>query len=372
MAATDLTPIELIALDVARADMQYVTTSLIGLPSAAAAAEVALLQYGAMAAYEAQLHLEKTLGWRLSAKWDADTAKAARMAGKFFADNKRNLDGVVIHFDQLLWANHGAFFPARRRGRILDFLRDNLSVVTLDASPYTSLVSAHYLTGLEPDQTGDLGTVGSAIGRLSVGVGNIACQLLQGSDIDVHQHGSIPPFEWFDGKSEVALPRLFGGELNPSLAAALLTVQSSSSSAVHSVSRSLCKWCEAAARKHRFIALFQSMTALELMRRDGVKASRSREMAEFLEEPESLWMLKQANLRNGLVHLGLQDIASRLGPESTLDDAIRAYTGQGPDAFADRVLHHLARLSSILTTWLLSPTTDGRSFLDALHPAPPA
>lgn len=370
MAATDFTPIEAIALDVARADMHYVTTSFIGLPSTAAAAEVALMQYGAMAAYEAQLHFEKTLGWRLFADWDTDTAKAARMAGKFFADTKRNLDGVVVHFDQLLRANHGAFFPARRRGRIFDFMRDDLSVVTLNASPYTSLVSAHYLTGLEPDQAGDLETVGPAIGRLSVGVGNVAGQLLEGSNIDLHQQGPVPPFEWFDGKSKVALPRLFGGELNPSLAAALLTVQSSSSSAVQSVSRSLCDWCEAAARKHRFVSLFQSMTALELMRRDGMTASQSREMAEFLEDPESLWMLRQAKLRNGLVHLGLQDIAPGLGSGSTINDAVRAYTSQDPEAFADRVLRHLTRLNSILTTWLLTPTADGHSFLNALHPAP--
>ncbi len=50
MTQTHLSPIEVIALDIARADMHYVATSLIGLPSAAAAAEIALLQYGVMSA----------------------------------------------------------------------------------------------------------------------------------------------------------------------------------------------------------------------------------------------------------------------------------------------------------------------------------
>lgn len=72
------------------------------------------------------------------------------------------------------------------------------------------------LTGLAPEQVGDLSTVGPAIGRLSIGVGNVAAALLNDSGIDLHQHGPVPPFRWFDGKSTVALPRLFGGELDPS------------------------------------------------------------------------------------------------------------------------------------------------------------
>ncbi|MEX5265893.1 hypothetical protein RF640_17900 [Kocuria sp. CPCC 205231] len=369
MTPSDLAPIETIALDIARADMHYVATSLLGL-SSTAAAEIALLQYGAMAAYEAQLHFEKALGWRLSAEWDADTARAARMSGKFFADTKRNLEGVVTHFEELLQANHGAFFPPNRRGRLFDFLRDDLSVVTLDGSPYTSLVSAHYLAGLRPEQVGDLATVSPAVGQLSVGIGNVAGILLQNSAIAPHRHGPIPPFRWFDGKSRVALPRLFGGELDPPLAAALLTVQSTSSSALQSVSRSLCSWCEAAARKHRFIALFQSLTALEIMRRDGFRSARSTDIMTFLDDPESVWILGQSRLRNGLVHLGLQDIASHLGPGSSIDDAIRAYTGLEPDAVAARTLNHLTRFVSLLTAWMLSPTADGSLFLAALRPAP--
>lgn len=111
MTPTNLPSIQVIALDIARADLRYVATSLIGLPPSAGSAEIALLQYGVMSAYEAQLHFEKTMDWHLSADWDADTAKAARMSGKFFADSRRNLDGVVAHFDELLSANHGAFFP---------------------------------------------------------------------------------------------------------------------------------------------------------------------------------------------------------------------------------------------------------------------
>jgi hypothetical protein len=371
MTPANLDPIEVIALDIARADMHYVATSLIGLPHSAVAAEIALLQYGTMTAYEAQLHFEKTLGWNLSADWDAGTAKAARMSSKFFADTNRHFEGVVTHFDQLLQANHGAFFPADRRGRFFDFLRDDLSVVTLDGNPYTSLISAHFLTGLGPDQVGDFATVGSAIRQLSTGVGNVAGALLYSSGIDMHQHVPVPPFSWLDGKSKVAMPRLFGGELDPSLAAALLTVQSIASSAVRSVSRSLCGWCEAAAQKHRFVALFQSLTALDIMRRNGVRAPQAAEMMAFLDDPESVWVLGQSKLRNGLVHLGLQDIASSLGPGTSTDDAVLAYTGERPNVVAGRVLNHLTRFVDVLTAWTLSPTADGNSFLAALRPAPP-
>lgn len=370
MTAKNLDPMEVVALDIARADMHYVATSLIGLPFSAAAAEVALLQYGTMAAYEAQLHFGKTLGWHLETHWDPGTAKAARMSGKFFADTKRNLQGVVTHFEELLQANHGAFYPPDRRGRLFDFLRDDLSVVMLDGSPYTNLVSAHYLTGLGPEQVGDLETVGPFIGRLSTGVGNVAAVLLNDSGIDSHQHGPVPPFEWFDGKSRVALPRLFGGELDPSLAAALLTIHSASSSAVQSVSRSLCAWCEAAARKHRFVTLFHCLTALDIMRKNGGQASQSAEMMAFLEHPESVWILGQSKLRNGLVHLGLQDIAAGLNDESTVDDAVRAYTGHDSDTVAVRVVNHLTQFVDHLTAWMLSPTLDGNLFLAAMHPAP--
>jgi len=274
--------------------MHYVATSLIDLPPSPGAAEIALLQYGVMAAYETQRHFEKTRDWHLSANWDTDRAKAARMSGKFFADGQRNLDGVVTHFDELLRANHGAFFPPKRRGRLFDFLREDLSVVTSAGRPYTNIVSAHYLAGLGPDEVGDVATVGPAIGRLSTGVGNVAGALLEGSSIAWHEHGPIPHFLWLDGKSRVALPRLFGGELDPSLAAALMTVQCISVSALHSRSRSLCDWCRAAARKHRFVALFQSLTAIKIMRHDGVRPPRSAEMMAFLEDTESGWILGQS------------------------------------------------------------------------------
>lgn len=368
MTSSELTPIEAIALDIARADMHYVTTSLLDL-SSSAAAEIALLQYGAMAAYEAELHFKKTLGWHLSADWDADTARAARMSGKFFADTKRNLEGVVTHFEGLLQANHGAFFPANRRGKPLDFLRHDLSVVTLYGIPYTSLVSAHYLAGLSSNQVGDLATVGPAIERLSVGIGNLACTLLQDSAITPHMRGPTPPFRWIDGKSRIALPRLFGGDLEPPLAAALLTVQSTAFSAVQSVPRSLCLWCEFAARKHQFIALFQSLKALDIMRQNGINPPRASAIMAFLDEPESVWILGQSKLRNGLVHLGLQDIASNLGPGSTIHDAVRAYTGLESDTVAARTLNHLTRFVSLLTAWMLSPSSDGSLFLSALHRA---
>jgi hypothetical protein len=205
---------------------------------------------------------------------------------------------------------------------------------------------------------------------LSTGLGNIAGFLLLGSGIEFHEPGPVPAFQWFDGKSSVALTRLFGGELEPALAAALLTVHSISSSAMMGASRSLCPWCEAAARKHRFVALFQALTALENMRADGTTTMHSEEALEFLDDPESEWVLGQSKLRNGLIHLGLQDIAKNLGTGSTFDDAVRAYTGQDPETVSVRVVTHLTRFVDVLTKWMLSPTPRGKTFIAALHPAP--
>lgn len=370
MISDELAPVEVIALDIARCDMHYTATSLLSLPSPVAAAEVALLQYAVMAAYEAQVHFAKTTGRRLQADWDADTAQAARTSVKFFADKKRNLDGVIAHFDDLLTANHHAFYPPTRCARFLDFLRDDLSVVTRDGRPYMSLVSAHYLTGRRPDEVADLETVGPALFRLSNGVGNVAGQLLTDTGIAWHEPAAVADLAWFDGRAAVAMPRLFGGELDLPLAAALMTVHGIVACAAYSASRALCGSCEAAARKHRFIALFQSLNALKLLREGNVRTPLSEDVNRLLDEPESAWILSQSGLRNGLVHLGLQDIALDLPTGSTVDDATRAYTGHDPDAVADRVSNHLMRFVDLLTGWMLSPTPRGDSFMGVLHPAP--
>lgn len=47
----ELEPTEVIALEVARADMHYVAATLFRAPPELVAAEIALVQYGAMAAY---------------------------------------------------------------------------------------------------------------------------------------------------------------------------------------------------------------------------------------------------------------------------------------------------------------------------------
>lgn len=96
----------------------------------------------------------------------------------------------------------------------------------------------------------------------------------------------------------------------------------------------------------------------------------SEDVSRLLDDPESAWILSQSGLRNGLVHLGLQDIASGMPTGSTVDDATRAYTRHDPDAVAERVSNHLVRFVDVLTDWMLSPTSRGDSFMGSLHPAP--
>lgn len=364
-----LEPIEEIAFEIARADMHYVASSLIGLPPIAAAAEVPLLQYGVMAAYESKVHFAKTLGLTLETGWNPDAAATARNSGKFFADSKRNLQDVIDHFELLMEANHGAFFPPDRRGRVFDFLRDDLSVITLDGSPYVSLLNAHYLTGLKPQQVGDVDTVGPAIFSLSTGLGNIAGALLHGSGIEMHSPGAVPSFVWMDGKSKVAIPRLFAGQLSSSLALALQTVHSVALSAANSPARSRCDWCEMAANKHRFVALFQSVTALVMMRDERSIPDPPEAVTAILDSHDATWLLKQSRLRNGLIHLGLQDIASSLSKGDGVDVVVRTYSGLDPTLVSQRVNNLLSALLEALTTWMLEPDSRGNSFLEALRTA---
>jgi hypothetical protein len=63
---------------------------------------------------------------------------------------------------------------SRRTVPLTSTLFDDLSVITVDGRPYTSLISAHYLKGLGPTQIASFQEVGPAVGRLSVGIGNIA------------------------------------------------------------------------------------------------------------------------------------------------------------------------------------------------------
>lgn len=369
IAWPELDPAETIALAVARSDMHYVSCSLIGLDGLAGAAELAMLQYGVMAAYEAQTHFKRALNIDLAAGWDPDTAKAARMSGKFFADNKRHLQGVIAHFKALLEANHQAYFPADRLGVQFDFLRDDLSVITLDQRPYITSVSAHFLTGLQPHQTATLDQAGPAAYRLSVGAGNITGALLDGSGIASHPHAARLDFVAWDATSTKALPRLFAGELPQAVAMALVTVQSVVRSAEVSSDRTGCGWCAPAARKHRFVALYQATMALQDLRSEQPDYVPAK-VSEFLDDERTRWVLLNSKLRNGFIHLGLQDIASSLSLGASIDDAVTAYTGLTADKADERVNERLHALGETLTTWMLAAPSSGPSFTEALH-APP-
>lgn len=366
----ELDPAETIALAIARCDMHYVACSLLGVDDITGAAELALLQYGVMAAYEAQTHFARSLNIDLSAGWDPDTAKAARMSGKFFADNKRHIEGVIAHFDALLEANHQAYFPAERLGPQFDFLRDDLSVITVDQRPYITSVSAHFLIGLQPQQTATLDEVGPAAYRLAVGTGNIAGALLESSGIMSHHHAAQLGYVAWDATSAEALPRLFAGGLPAAIAMALATVHSVVRSAEFSSERTGCAWCAQAAKKHRFVALYQGLMALEDLRTER-PASVPAEISSFLEDERTRWVLSNAKLRNGLIHLGLQDIASKLRPGDSIDDAVTLYTGLPADDAEERTKERLGALEGALSTWMLAAPPSGLSFADALHAPPP-
>lgn len=370
VAAVEWEPIEVIALQVASADLHYVS-SAVAIPKISIAAESALMQYGAMVAYETQLHFGKTVGWTIDAGWDQETATAARMAGKFFADRKRNLEGVVRHFEELLAANHGAFFPPDRRGKLFDLLRDDLSVVTLTGLPYMTSISGHYLLGLQATEVAELGAAGPVLYRLGLGIGRVAGQVLSGTGIEKHQPPPARLFSWWDAKARRALPRLFGGQLPLALTASLMTIHSIVVSAAHAAERVQCGWCELAARKHRFVASFQALTALRILRNTDDNLMPTT-VVSLLDGDDGRWLLEQGQLRNALVHLGMQDIRGRIHEGDGVDSAIRAYTGLDAADVEGRTHRLLRTLVEVLTGWMLTPPADGKTFQNALQPVPMA
>jgi hypothetical protein len=94
-------------------------------------------------------------------------------------------------------------------------------------------------------------------------------------------------------------------------------------------------------------------------------------VSSLLEDERTRWVLSNAKLRNGLVHLGLQDIASELRPGDSIDDAITAYTGLTADDAEERTKERLYALGEALSTWMLAAPPSGPSFADALHAPPP-
>ena len=362
-----------LALRMTMDDLRYATGSALSAASAGGTHPKlwGFVQWGVMVAYEGHKRLANAHSLNMELGWDSEVAAAARHSGKFFDDRWLSLDGVIGRFEELLASNHAAYFPPNRRGRAFDFLRHDLSIMIADGEVVLTNVSGYFMMGMPPTTVSDLEAVGPLGHRLTMGIGE-ATAAFTGETLDaIREHGNsdLPPVSWWDATSSKALASAFGGELSPPLAIAVMTVQSAVQIARRWARASCCPACVRAARKHRFIVLYQALRSLELLRDADRDLGRvgATHVEAALRDHDELLGVPFRRLRNGWLHLGTTDLATELPSDATSTDLVRGYADMDLDAFDSVVDGALDEIARVLNMWILQPDKRGRTLLDDLH-----
>lgn len=352
-----------LSLALARADLAYVHGALMRDPDPTS--RWVFLQYGVMSSYETRQYMERQLQAEApEALWPEETAKAARMSGKYFDDKRRFLAGVEAYFDELMATNRATFFPEGRRAKWLDALRSDMAVLLLDGVPVASNVGSYFSAGLSPDHLVDADTLGLRIHDLAAGVG----QTISWLRADRTHVGPLPfdpaRFVWRDTKAVEFLGRAFGGDFRPPMAAAMLTVQNAATAAHRLARTDCCEQCRAAAFKHRLIVAYQSTVALRHVQ-EGARSLSQRgqeQLERTLSEPACELLLGGGyrKLRNGLLHLGLTDVPVSPGAGLSLREVIRHYTGSDAPEVVKVVDQALEVVTRALENWYLAGPTGSR------------
>jgi hypothetical protein len=363
-----------LAVQIARADLAYVCGALTkpGDPTS----NWLFIQYAAMAAYETRAFLTRQLKVELEEPlWEPNIAAAARTSGKFFDDKARMFAGVVDYFEELSRANRSLFFPAKRLA-IFDVLRTDISILTLDGVPVTSNLSGYFAIGTDPARVVDMDAIGPQLGDLAAGVGQMVRLIDAPRDHAGPDDYSGRDFRWWDADGRMLWSRVCGGDLEPAIAAAVLTLQGAASSA-HRLARSrCCESCRRAAFKHRLVVAYQAVLAVEQVVANLGSSLRSgaRTLGVILADDACRRMRSDGyrRLRNGLLHLGLTDIPA--DPDATLpfDDVLTHYAEvNDPQRVHATVEQALATVARGLETWVQTPAPRLGGFRSVLRePAP--
>jgi hypothetical protein len=186
-----------------------------------------------------------------------------------------------------------------------------------------------------------------------------------------HGNSALPQVSRWDATSSKALASAFGGELPPPLAIAVMTIQSAVQIARRWGRASCCPACDRAARKHRFIVLYQALLSLELLRDADRDLGRigAAHVEEALRQHNDVDLLGVPfrRLRNGWLHLGTTDLATELSADATSTDLVRGYAGMDLDEFDAVVDGALDDTARALNAWILQSDPRGRTLLDHLH-----
>jgi len=357
---------EQLATAIATADLRYVAGTLLNAPGHPRG--WVFTQWGTMVAFEAAKNLADVHGIDLGLQWEQTVAAAARHGGKYFDGRRNQLGAVVADFEALLDATHIAFFPEDRLGRAFDFLRDDLSVARDGDRLLLTNVTGHFMMGLPPDRALNTDQWGPHVRELTMGIGN-ATSFFTDEGVDaLREHGSsvLGPANWLDGKIARDVPAAFGGELEPGLTLALLSIASTMEGARRWAEVDCCVECAVAALKHRFIVLHHGVQSLNRLaeRPTLVGTVGARYLAEITAVPSLRRVTEQPfrNLRNGWLHLGLSDIADRLSGDVSIITPIELYAGVSAPELSDTVDEGLELATELLQGWISESAEDGRTF----------
>lgn len=371
VTATFQDPYVALSVSLARADLSYVHGAL--MRDNDPTARWVFLQYAVMVSFEARRYVERELQIPApEALWPEDMASAARTSGKYFDDNRRFLTGVVSYFDELIEANRATFYPEYRRAKWLDWMRRDLAVLLLDGVPVATNISGYFSAGLSPAQLLDRAHLGAQIHDLAAGVGQTIAWLQAGQGHRGPLDFEFDRFEWRDAKAAEALRQVFGGDLQPPVAAAMMTVQSAASGAQRLAQTTCCAQCVTAAFKHRLIVAYQSSVALRhvLQSPRAVSPEGKALLATALSDPACVHLLGAGyrKLRNGLLHLGLTDVPTPHDSQLTMADVICHYTGaQSPEEVVTTVDQALGVVTRSLEAWCLTAPPDGPGLSRVLY-----
>jgi len=361
-------------LAIALSDLRYVAGSV--LQSEGGPKSWPFVQWATTVGYEATKHLGDVHDVRLALDWEYEFAAAARHGGKFFDGGPTQLDPVVNDFGMLAAATHLSFFPLNRRGgRILDFLRDDLSVVADGDEVLLTDVTGHFMVGLPPERAAKLDAIGDHVRRLTTGLGQLASMFTSASVDEIRQHGNaemVQLIAW-DGKMERALPAAFGGELDRGLAFAVISILSSVQGARRWGRAACCASCAAAALKHRFVVAHHAAKSIAALADRDDLGPLAREHLTNLSCADDAWVLSSfpcRRLRNGWLHLGLGDVAAEISDSNDLLAPVRAYAATDPAALGATVDRYLGELATGLNGWLLTSAHNGRGLFRHLHRPP--
>lgn len=329
-------------------------------------------QWAVMVTYELQQSLRDATP---NLSWDPVIAEAARHGGKFF-DGKgdRNLTAVIRSFESLITANREAFFPPARRFRVLDRLRDDLSVITDGDEVLLTSVGGQFMLGFPPSQLVNFSAWGPHALTLMQGVGQAAGLVFPDRRLEefaAHGNHSDTSVTWWDGKLSEVIPATFAGELSAELALALITIHSTVQAACKWASTDCCPWCAAAALKHRFVVLHHAARSVEQLHSqiDQIGERSADHLDALWADPDVklVTTLPYRRLRNGWFHLGLGDIEARLPTEPDVLSVIEAYTHEATEPFARLVNDALTTLARELGLWMGAPAKGGGTMFDRLH-----